>query len=75
MSSGAFNILIESSLTNLCFSLVTTVHLTDPSLSGAARVAEAPLRARLTLYTKLSHIGSILSKPGAAGVVTFESGR
>ena len=51
------------------------VHLTDPSLAVAPRVAESPLRARLTLYTKLSQIGSMLSKPGAAGVVTFESGR
>ena len=75
MSSGAFRILTESSLTNLCFSLVVTVHLTDPLLAVAPRVAEDPLRARLTLYTKLSQIGSMLSKPGAAGVVTFESGR
>ena len=51
------------------------VHLTVPSVAGAARVAETPLRARLTLYIKLSQIESRLSKPGAAGVVTFESGK
>ena len=51
------------------------VTLTELSCAGAARVAETPLRARLTLYIKLSHIGSRLSKPGAAGVVTFESGK
>ena len=75
MSSGAFNILMVSSLTNLCFSFVVTVHLTDPSVSTCPRVAESPLRARLTLYMNESHIGSRLSKPGAAGVVTFESGK
>ena len=75
MSSGAFRILITSSLTNLCFSLVTTVHLTDPSAAGVARVAETPLSAFLTLYTQLSQIGSILSKPGAAGVVTLLLGK
>ena len=75
MSSGAFNIRTESFLVNLCFSAVTMVHLTDPSFATVPRVAETPLRARLTLYINESHIGSILSKPGAAGVVTFESGK
>ena len=51
------------------------VHLTDPLFATCPRVAETPLRARLTLYINESHIGSRLSKPGAVGVVTFESGK
>ena len=66
---------MTSFLLKRCFSFVRTVQRTEPLAATVPRVADSPLRARLTLYVKLSHIGSILSKPGAAGVVTLLSGR